>query len=162
MSQTVSYDDDVFLWSQEQARLIRALKARQRDLPNALDLDNIAEEIESVGRSDLHAVQSLLVQVFAHLIKLADRGLGHGSAEHWSAEILAFQRQIRRRCTPGMRQHIDLQAHWEDARADAAQLADLAGAPEPASGETCPFPLDNMLEPAFSIRAAVDRIRPPA
>lgn len=162
MSRSASYDDDVFLWSEEQARLIRALKAGRRDLPNALDLDNIAEEIESVGRSDLHTVQSLLVQIFAHLNKLADRGLGHGSAEHWSAEILALQRQIHRRCTPGMRQHIDLQALWQDAREDAAQLADLAGAPEPASGETCPFSLDDMLDTAFSIRAAVDRIRPPA
>lgn len=59
MSQSVTYDDDAFLWSEEQARLIRALKAGRRDLPNALDLDNIAEEIESVGRSDLHTVQSL-------------------------------------------------------------------------------------------------------
>lgn len=61
-----------------------------------------------------------------------------------------------------MRQHSDLQALWQDAREDAAQLADLAGAPEPASGETCPFSLDDMLDTAFSIRAAVDRIRPPA
>lgn len=160
MPPSTSYDDDVFLWSQEQARLLRSLRARQRDLPNALDLDNIAEEIESVGRSDLHAVQSLLAQVLAHVIKLADRGLDHGSAEHWSAEILAFQRQIRRRFTPGMRQHIDLEALWDDARADAAQLAQLAGAPEPASVGTCPFVLDDILEPEFSIRAAVERVRP--
>ena len=41
------YDRDFFLWTQEQAAALRAV--RKSNLP--LDWDNLAEEIESLGRS---------------------------------------------------------------------------------------------------------------
>lgn len=50
------YDEDILAWSEQQAALLRDL-ARHRDLPNALDLENVAEEIESVGRDELRATK---------------------------------------------------------------------------------------------------------
>jgi hypothetical protein len=40
------YDDDFYAWTQEQARLLRAGEF------SAVDVANLAEEIESIGRSD--------------------------------------------------------------------------------------------------------------
>ncbi len=56
------YDTDILIWSERQAELLRRRAAGE--LINEADLDwsNIAEEVESVGRSQLSTVQSLLRQ----------------------------------------------------------------------------------------------------
>jgi len=51
------YDDDIVTWAEEQAAALRALGTRS-DLSNAVDWANVAEEIESVGRSHLRACSS--------------------------------------------------------------------------------------------------------
>ena len=48
------YDEDILVWSEQQAAALRSLASR-RDLPNELDLANVIEEIEDVGRSEFHA-----------------------------------------------------------------------------------------------------------
>jgi hypothetical protein len=45
------YDSDILAWSEQQAAALRRLAGR-RELPNELDLDNVVEEIETVGRND--------------------------------------------------------------------------------------------------------------
>ena len=51
------YDEDILVWSEQQAAALRSLASR-RDLPNELDLANVIEEIEDVGRSEFHTVES--------------------------------------------------------------------------------------------------------
>ena len=62
------YDSDILLWSERQADLLRrhAAVAREND---AIDWPNVIEEIESVGNEQLHAVESLLIQALAHMLK---------------------------------------------------------------------------------------------
>ena len=38
------YDDDIYAWTQQQAEVLRRLAETRRDLPNELDLENVAEE----------------------------------------------------------------------------------------------------------------------
>ena len=47
------YDTDILLWSEQQAELLR------RRAANALDWDNLVEEVEAVGRSELHALSRI-------------------------------------------------------------------------------------------------------
>jgi hypothetical protein len=54
------YDTDILEWSDHQAALLRRVAAGER--VNEVDWPNIIEEVESVGREQLHAVESLLVQ----------------------------------------------------------------------------------------------------
>ena len=60
------YDRDFFLWTQEQATALRAVK--DSNLP--LDWHNLAEEIESLGRSDRRQLRSQIRRVLRHLLKL--------------------------------------------------------------------------------------------
>jgi hypothetical protein len=61
MDLPASYEEDFYAWSQHQAAILRRLAAGARaGLPNDLDLENVAEEIEGVGRSELAAVRSQL------------------------------------------------------------------------------------------------------
>jgi len=57
------YDRDFHDWAESQAR---ALRGRQS---TALDWDNLAEEIESLGRSDQREVTSRLTTLLVHLLK---------------------------------------------------------------------------------------------
>jgi hypothetical protein len=69
MSSATTYDSDILEWSEEQAAALRNLARARPDLTNQLDWDNIAEEIECVGRSEFAAVQSFVRRVLVHLIK---------------------------------------------------------------------------------------------
>jgi hypothetical protein len=65
-----AYDADLVGWSAIQATLLRRRAAGE--LLNEADLDwsNIAEEIESLGRSDRRELRSRVATILVHLIKL--------------------------------------------------------------------------------------------
>src|SRR5688500_12834782 len=115
MSGSTLYDDDILLWSEQQAEVIRGLARTRRDLPNELDVENVAEEIESVGRSELAAVESQIQNILVHLIKLATEP-DSAAVRHWRMEIAAFHGEVRRRYAPTMRQRIDFDQLWALAR----------------------------------------------
>ena len=60
---TPNYDTDFYAWTQTQAAALRAKESK------ILDWDHLAEEIESLGNEQAHAVESHLVIVLAHLLK---------------------------------------------------------------------------------------------
>ena len=60
------YDRDFFLWTQEQAAALRAVK--NSNLP--LDWANLADEIESLGKSDRRQLRSQIRRILRHLLKL--------------------------------------------------------------------------------------------
>jgi len=57
------YDQDFYAWTTEQAALLRAGRASELDWPN------IAEEIESMGRSEKRELVSRLTVLLQHLLK---------------------------------------------------------------------------------------------
>jgi Domain of unknown function DUF29 len=63
------YDRDFVLWTEEQAAALRRAKAS--NLP--LDWENLAEEIESLGKSDRREIASQIRRILHHLLKMEDR-----------------------------------------------------------------------------------------
>jgi Domain of unknown function DUF29 len=61
-------DNDVLTWSERQAEPLRGVSAGGR-INDRVDWQNIIEEIESVGRSEWHAVEPHLAQVLLHDLK---------------------------------------------------------------------------------------------
>ena len=53
------YDEDILLWSELQSTLLRRIAAGE-PVNERPDWANIIEEVESVGRSDLRAVQVIV------------------------------------------------------------------------------------------------------
>ena len=87
MSQnSVLYEEDFFAWTIEQARLLRAGEL------SAVDTANIAEEIESMGRSDRRELQSRLVVLIMHLLNW--RFQPSARSRSWSATIEEQRLQI--------------------------------------------------------------------
>ena len=65
---TTLYDEDFVAWSKQQAEALRAAARAGANLP--LDWENLAEEIESLGRSQRHTLHSQIYRIIRHLLKL--------------------------------------------------------------------------------------------
>ena len=136
-----AYDEDVLEWSEHQARLLRRHAAGQGGNESP-DWENIIEEVESVGRSQLSAVRSLLVQALLHDLK-CQAWPSSREVPHWRAEARGFRDDARRRFVPSMRQRIDVDELYRRALSRLPEsLDDQRPVPVP---EVCPVTLDEML-----------------
>jgi uncharacterized protein DUF29 len=153
------YDDDILLWSEQQAAAIRRLGRNAREIPNELDIENVAEEIESVGRSELAAVESYLELIFVHLIRLLVEP-DSTSVRHWRSEIAAFHANARRRYSPSMRRRMDVNALWRSAREQSLLAYEGAQHERIAALSTeSPFGLNELLAEKIDVAALADRLR---
>ena len=128
------YAEDILTWSEQQAALLRRRSA------NALDWDNLAEEIEDFGRSQLRAVESHLIQALLHDLKAEAWPLSR-DVPHWRAEARGHRDDARDAFTPSMAQRIDISALYRRA---------LRRMPETSDGvlpvpEECPVTLEELL-----------------
>ncbi|MGH6801721.1 MAG: DUF29 domain-containing protein [Methylocella sp.] len=153
------YDDDILLWSEQQAAAIRKLQETARGIPNELDIENVAEEIESVGRSELAAVESNLQLIFVHLIKLIAEPQGYPQ-RHWRSEIFAFHFRANRRYSPSMRQRINIDEVWRSAR-EQVSLAHEGEAQRRimSLSERSPISVDELLAEKIDSEALLARLQ---
>ena len=139
---SVDYDEDFYAWTVEQARLLRL-----GDL-SAIDVANIAEEIESMGRSDRREIESRLTVRLTHLLKWQLQPAMRSSG--WSGTIREQRRQINRllRESPSLRPFIDeaLAEAYSDAREDAVEETEL---PQTEFPDECPFTSGEVLSKTF-------------
>jgi hypothetical protein len=151
------YETDILEWSEQQAAVLRALVARA-DRPNGLDFENVVDEIESVGRSQLRAVESHLRLILEHLVKLASAP-DSPAAGDWTAEILNWRAELEATISPSMHQRVDLDRCWRKALEVAeARLASNDHSLQPGLPAACPVPLPDLLAPRFDIPAVAARI----
>ena len=135
------YDDDILLWSERQSDLLRRISAGE-PINERPDWVNIIEEVESVGRSDLRAVESLLLQAFMHMLK-AEAWPNSLSVPAWQSDALLFRSQARRAFSPSMRQRIDVDELYANAVRVLPTSMDEQP-PQPVS-LICPMTLDELL-----------------
>ncbi len=153
------YDDDIYAWAQQQAEVLRRLAESRRDLPNELDLENVAEEIEDVGKSELREVESFIRLMFIHLIKAASAPETR-SYRKWEKEIRVFRADLLKNLTRSMQAMIDVNYEWKLAaiRADA-DLSDHGDQLLPELPAESPFSLDDLIGESFDFEKAVAQIR---
>jgi hypothetical protein len=81
-----AYEKDVIAWANEQAGFIRAGRF------DLLDLENIAEEIESVGKSEKRELASRMSLLLAHLLKWQYQPVRRGSS--WERTIRIQRKEV--------------------------------------------------------------------
>jgi hypothetical protein len=113
------YDDDFFAWTQHQAMVLRSMAAAD----NRFDRENVAEEIESLGRSERDAVRSQIRRIIEHLLKLS-----HSPAQQprfdWMASIAEARSVLGDKISPTLRQ--DAEAVLARLYRDGRRQAELA------------------------------------
>ena len=101
------YDQDFYAWAMEQAELLRAGKL------SAADIEHIAEEIESMGRSEQQQLESRLIVLLLHLLKWRFQPNLRGSS--WRLTM----KEQRSRIARHLRKNPSLQAVLDETIADA-------------------------------------------
>jgi len=134
------YDTDILIWSERQAKLLRRLADGER-VNDQVDWENVIEEVDSVGREQLHAVESLLLQAIIHRLKAAAWPLSR-DAPTWRADAISFGAQASNRYALSMRQRINLQRIFRQACRALPETID--GQPPLPVSEVCPT-LDELL-----------------
>ena len=136
------YDDDILLWSEHQAELLRRVAAGE-PVNERPDWVNIIEEVESVGREQLHAVESLLFQALLHMLKAEGWPQAH-DVDNWLSDARGFRVQARRRFAPSMRRNIDVAGIYADALKALPERMD--GQPPQPVAPACGMTLDELLD----------------
>jgi Domain of unknown function DUF29 len=158
MNRLSRYDDDILEWSEQQAAALRHV-ARTPGISNEIDWDNVAEEIECVGRSEFAAVLSFVRLILVHVIKAVSVPEA-SSLLHWRKEVVAFHSDLLDRVSPSMRSRIDIDKLWQRAIKQAeADLADQGHAVMPDLPRQCPLALAEIVAPEFDFIEAVAAVR---
>jgi hypothetical protein len=63
------YDEDFYSWTIEQAETLRAAGKARLNTPRVVDWEAVAEEIESLGRSQASELGSRYYSLLTHLLK---------------------------------------------------------------------------------------------
>jgi hypothetical protein len=136
------YERDFCLWLKRQAELLREGRLDELDVANLLD------EIESMGRKDKKAVKSNLAVVLMHLLKHEFQPKRRSRS--WLDSILEHRQRLRDDLaeSPSLRGHLEavFPAAYADARARAITQT---GLPERAFPRTSPYTLEEALDPEF-------------
>lgn len=119
-----SYAGDVFAWAVTQARLLRERRF------DAVDIDVVAEEIESLGRSEKSELRRRIQTLLEHLYKL-EASSAEAPRGNWRETIRRSRREITRLLedSPSLRREVPtiLMAEQEGTATFTAELLEDAG-----------------------------------
>ncbi len=139
------YVVDMYAWCLHQAVVLRRLKTSSVSLPNDLDLDHVAEEIEDLGNEQLFQVESNLEQMLIHLIRVAAFP-DDQAVRHWLKETIAFRATANRRYRRSMRRVLVPDDLWRSARRRIGQEFRFEDRSLPPLPEAMPFTLEELLD----------------
>lgn len=138
------YDTDFYEWTQHQAAALAAGHVSE------LDLANLAEEIESLGRRDRRALGSRLDVLVMHLLKWRYQPERRISGRSWESTMIEQRRRIRRllRESPSLRSEVPgmIEEEYLDIRRQAAAET---GLPLTMFPDTCPWTVEQILDSTF-------------
>ena len=121
------YDDDFYAWTQQQAALLRQGRLAAVDLPNVL------EEIETLGRKEVAELRARFTVLAQHLLK--EMYQPEKSGRSWRTTILNQRIEIGRH----MKDNPSLKAKADSVFAEAyADARDLAASETGLAAETFP------------------------
>ena len=136
------YDTDFYAWTQAQAAALRA-----KDVA-ALDLEHLAEEIESLGKRDRRAVESYCEVIVLHLLKWVYQPTRRTPS--WRTSVRNARNRLEKilRDSETLRHHAagELAACYRRAYAGAT---DETGLPLETFPEACPWTITQVLDADF-------------
>jgi Domain of unknown function DUF29 len=140
---TAGYDEDFYTWTQAQAALLREGAWQE------LDMLNLAEEIESLGKSDRRALRSHLEGLLMHLLKWQYQPRRRQSGHSWYSTIAEHRKQIVYiiEDSPSLRRLVpSLLTEYPGARQRASDETHLPLATFP---DVCPWTAAQVLDAGF-------------
>ncbi|MFB1487609.1 MULTISPECIES: DUF29 domain-containing protein [unclassified Thiocapsa] len=141
MSQTL-YDRDLYDWSMQTARLLREGRYAE------IDTLHLAEEVESMGKSERRALEHRLVVLLVHLLKWEHQP--EQRSKSWQRTLIEQRKQVAKLLndSPSLRPRLtDLLV---DAYESAVRwAADETGMDESELPQSCPYRSEQVIDPSF-------------
>jgi hypothetical protein len=136
------YDDDFYAWANEQAALLRAGKFSEADI------EHIAEEIESMGKTEKRELISRLTVLILHLLKW--RFQVRMRSRSWRLSIEGQRLDVRSHLSdnPSLKSQLDgaIALAYRRARIEAARETELDVDEFPG---VCPWTFEQMMSQDF-------------
>jgi hypothetical protein len=141
-NRTDLYDEDFYLWTQQTLEALRSRNFAQ------LDLENLLDEVEGLGLSQRHALESRLTVLLMHLLKWQFQpGMRSGS---WRGTLVEQRTRIRKllKASPSLRSFLEasIDECYQDARLQAEAETGLEMATFP---EVCEYAIEDILNIEF-------------
>lgn len=136
------YDTDFYAWANEQAALLRAGKL------SAADIEHIAEEIESMGRSEKRELVNRLTVLLLHLLKWQFQPALRGNSWRLSVEEQRYRLADHLDDNPSLKSKLDQAIHdaYRLALIEAERETGLARRVFPTA---CPWPFERLMDADF-------------
>jgi hypothetical protein len=133
------YDTDFVAWLEEQAAHLRAGRL------GALDVENVAEELEGLARSDRHELANRLETLILHLLKWDHQP--DQRSNRWRSTVAEQRRRIQRllKESPSLRPSLEGRAYEVYPEA-VEQGAIETGLSETAFPATLPYSVGQIFE----------------
>jgi len=136
---TSNYETDFYTWTQQQAELLRSGRLSE------LDVENLIEEVETMGRSEKRAIQSRLTVLLQHLLKWEYQPERRGRS--WTLTI----RHQRLKFVKLLNENPGLKPHLVEILRDAYELAVISAAEETGIDEIefpreCPWSMEQIID----------------
>jgi hypothetical protein len=141
-AKNVLYDQDFYAWSNQQAELLRAGELQRADI------EHIAEEIETMGRTEKRELISRLTVLVLHLLKWRFQPAGRGA--NWEASVGVQRHRLADHLddNPSLRPLTPtaMQFAYRDAVLEAVAET---GLPRSTFPEACPWSYDQTIDADF-------------
>lgn len=137
------YNEDFYAWALSTAEMIR--KGRFSEI----DVEHVAEEIESMGRSDKRALIHRLAVLIAHLLKWQFQPVRQSNSWKYTIKEQRFRVKQLLEESPSLKYEIEMKA-FKTAYQEALILAaKQTGIAEDNFPKDCPFSLQQCLDDEF-------------
>jgi hypothetical protein len=136
------YDTDFYAWANEQAALLRVGRLSE------LDIENIAEEIESMGRSEKRELVSRLTVLLVHLLKWRYQPALQSHSSRTTIEQQRLQLEDHLKENPSLKSQLNeiMSNAYRLARVGAEHETGLLRKSFPTA---CPFTFDEAMAQDF-------------
>ncbi len=138
----VSYEQDFYSWTQEQVNLLKHGRFSE------LDVENLIEEVETMGRSEKRELESRLTVLLLHLLKWKYQEVRRGRSWQLSIDEQRIQFCKTLKENPGLKPKLD------EIVKDAYKLAVIQASRETKISKTvfpesCPWSLAQFIEEEY-------------
>jgi hypothetical protein len=136
-----NHETDFYGWTQHTAELLREKRLSE------LDLENVLEEIEALGRSEKHELINRLSVLLSHLLKWQFQKTMQGHSWRYTIREQRKQIKIELKNNPSLKPFVS--GAIQDAYEIAVIKAEKDTGLENIFPESCPYTPEEILDDAF-------------
>jgi Domain of unknown function DUF29 len=126
------------IWLDKQIEYLRSHNFEQ------LDLANIIEELEDLGREQRNACKSFCRQIIVHLLLIDYWHEQKQTLNHWRAEVASFQSDLQDRLTTNYQNY--LQENLQAIYYQSFKIVQRKTALSDRFPEKCPYTIEQIIE----------------